>query len=89
MKNFGKIIRGVGVAFLSTLWCTSPVWGDDTEIFFGAVDSSSARPNVLFIIDTSGSMSGSRSRHGQETASTTSRTPCTSSLTSSRTSTWA
>ncbi|MEM0970524.1 MAG: sulfatase-like hydrolase/transferase, partial [Verrucomicrobiota bacterium] len=35
-----------------------PVWGDDTEIFFGDLEATGVRPNVLFIIDTSGSMSG-------------------------------
>ena len=42
-------------AFLSVLVMT-PVWADDTEIFFGGGSNSDATPNVLFIIDTSGSM---------------------------------
>lgn len=42
-------------AFLSVFVMT-PVWADDTEIFFGGGSNSDATPNVLFIIDTSGSM---------------------------------
>jgi len=35
-----------------------PLMADDTEVYVGSVDFSSAiRPNILFIIDTSGSMS--------------------------------
>ena len=41
--------------FLSVLVMT-PVWADDTEIFFGGGSNSDATPNVLFVIDTSGSM---------------------------------
>ena len=48
--------RSLAVSTLATLWCTAPVWADDTEIFFANVDSAATRPNVLFIIDTSDSM---------------------------------
>ncbi|MDA8961816.1 PilC/PilY family type IV pilus protein [Congregibacter sp.] len=66
MNSLNKALKKASVACLATLWCTSPVWGDDTEIFFGDIDSASARPNVLFIIDTSGSMSGSVSGTGKD-----------------------
>ncbi|MFT7319593.1 VWA domain-containing protein, partial [Congregibacter sp.] len=66
MNSINKALKKALVACLATLWCTSPVWGDDTEIFFGDIDSASARPNVLFIIDTSGSMSGSVSGTGKD-----------------------
>ncbi|MFK7831564.1 MAG: hypothetical protein AB8B57_17455 [Congregibacter sp.] len=58
MDRLNKLLKGFGSACLVTLWCTSPVWGDDTEIFFGDLGTSEVRPNVLFIIDTSGSMNG-------------------------------
>ena len=48
------------------LWCTSPIWADDTEIFFGDVVGTGTRPNVLFIIDTSGSMSGDVAGTGKD-----------------------
>ena len=34
----------------------TPVWADDTEIFFGDLRGGGTAPNVLFIMDTSGSM---------------------------------
>lgn len=35
----------------------SPVYADDTEVFFGQVDpNTNVHPNVLFVLDTSGSM---------------------------------
>ncbi|WP_279250931.1 PilC/PilY family type IV pilus protein [Candidatus Marimicrobium litorale] len=34
----------------------TPLWADDTEIFFGDLNGGGAATNVLFIIDTSGSM---------------------------------
>lgn len=67
MNRITQYLKGAGLACLSTLWCTSPVWADDTEIFFGDIDSSRARPNVLFIIDTSGSMgSGVQPPNGKD-----------------------
>ncbi|MCR9185674.1 MAG: PilC/PilY family type IV pilus protein [Halieaceae bacterium] len=41
---------------LATCVLAGSLQADDTEIFFGQVENSEARPNVLFIIDTSGSM---------------------------------
>jgi type IV pilus assembly protein PilY1 len=46
--------------FIASLCCTffsmAPVWADDTEIFFGDFSGGETSPNVLFIVDTSGSM---------------------------------
>lgn len=42
--------------FCASLLTLSPVWADDTEIFFGDFNDSEVSPNVLFIVDTSGSM---------------------------------
>lgn len=51
-----KTCRAPLLAGLATLWVSAPVWGDDTEIFFGNFDGGGALPNVLFVMDTSGSM---------------------------------
>lgn len=56
MKN----IRKLGVAAASFLYCLgglSPVMADDTEIYLGGgVGSAGGAPNVLMLIDNSGSM---------------------------------
>ncbi len=40
-----------------TMLIGSPVWADDTEIFFGGGSSSAnGNPNIMLILDTSGSM---------------------------------
>ena len=50
-------LQGVLFGFCYTLMAATPVMADDTDIFFGATpDSPNTRPNVLFILDTSGSM---------------------------------
>jgi len=42
---------------LALLVCTATVRADDTEVFFGQVDlTEDNRPNLLFVLDTSGSM---------------------------------
>ncbi|MDC0435237.1 VWA domain-containing protein, partial [bacterium] len=42
---------------IGTATTSSPLFADDTEVFFGQVDSDAdPRPNVLFVLDTSGSM---------------------------------
>jgi type IV pilus assembly protein PilY1 len=51
-----KVLRAVVAPFVLTTWALTPVWADDTEIFFGGAGGVDASPNVLFIIDTSGSM---------------------------------
>ncbi|MCP4598357.1 PilC/PilY family type IV pilus protein [Neptuniibacter sp.] len=52
-----KSIKSVVYGFLLAIYSTSPVWADDTEIFFGGTTSVTVRPNILFVLDTSGSMS--------------------------------
>lgn len=52
-----KSIKSIVYGFLLTIYATSPVWADDTEIFFGGTTSVTVRPNILFVLDTSGSMS--------------------------------
>ncbi len=42
--------------FCYTLTAGFPALADDTEIFFGTTVNTSKNPNVLFILDTSGSM---------------------------------
>ena len=51
-------IRGLFIGVLIGAATTfSPLYADDTEVFFGQVDSDAdPRPNVLFVLDTSGSM---------------------------------
>ncbi|MEO0436026.1 MAG: PilC/PilY family type IV pilus protein [Pseudomonadota bacterium] len=66
MRPLKHMIKSLLLASFATLWCTSPVWGDDTEIFFGDVDTANIRPNVLFVIDTSGSMSSTVSGTGKD-----------------------
>jgi hypothetical protein len=43
-------------ALLLALLITLPAFADDTEIFRSTAASAGAQPNVLFIMDTSGSM---------------------------------
>ncbi|MEM8492867.1 MAG: VWA domain-containing protein [Pseudomonadota bacterium] len=56
MFGISRTFKAAVIAFFSSLWCISPVWADDTEIFFGDVEITDVRPNILFILDTSGSM---------------------------------
>lgn len=48
-------LRVICCVFVFTVLTTNPIWADDTEIFFGRA-SSDVKPNVLFILDGSGSM---------------------------------
>jgi len=51
-----KPIRITLGAALCTIFVSLPAVADDTEIYMSQPESTSARPNVLFILDTSGSM---------------------------------
>jgi type IV pilus assembly protein PilY1 len=51
----GRQLRRFAVAFFGGLLTIAPVWADDTEIFFGGTVAG-VQPNLLFILDTSGSM---------------------------------
>lgn len=52
-------LRNCLLAMMLSMTCLSPaIWADDTEIFFGqSNDAFNTNPNVLFVLDTSGSMS--------------------------------
>ncbi len=50
-----KFSSGLFVFLMSTMAGFS-AQADDTEIFFGGASNAAVRPNILFILDTSGSM---------------------------------
>ena len=52
------------VAVLSYAMASSLAVADDTEIFFNTAYNTETRPNILFVIDTSGSMSSTPSTGG-------------------------
>ncbi|MFT6285576.1 MAG: type IV pilus assembly protein PilY1 [Alcanivorax sp.] len=54
-SKFDRLKNNVAKVALAA-FVTSPVWADDTEIFFADTGGETVRTNVLFIIDTSGSM---------------------------------
>lgn len=54
LRSAAALLAGVACVF-----ATSVGRADDTEIFFGANTGASGRPNILFVIDTSGSMASS------------------------------
>lgn len=57
MITFNTKIRLALLTFVIAALTSLPLWSDDTEIYLGDIDfSTDIRPNVLFIIDTSGSM---------------------------------
>jgi type IV pilus assembly protein PilY1 len=56
MRSCHQRLHGLCVGLSLTLLCGSPARADDTEIFIGS--QGSIRPNILFILDTSGSMDG-------------------------------
>lgn len=51
-----KRLRASACGALATLACVLPALADDTEVFLSRADASGVRPNILFIVDTSGSM---------------------------------
>ncbi len=52
-----RTLAAVATMAVATTLATAPARGDDTELFVGeAVAGAPARPNILFIMDTSGSM---------------------------------
>jgi len=46
----------VSGGLIAVLLAGSPVWADDVELLISTPESSAAKPNILFIIDSSGSM---------------------------------
>ncbi|MGD8941494.1 MAG: VWA domain-containing protein, partial [Gammaproteobacteria bacterium] len=53
-KRF-RPLNAFAIGFLLSLVVSTPVVADDTEIFFSSTNSA-VKPNVLFVLDTSGSM---------------------------------
>ena len=64
MINVHRATRNFAASFCCALLGLAPVWADDTEIFFGNVQAGEVSPNILFILDTSGSMSNTVSGTG-------------------------
>ncbi len=56
MNLTNKRIGWLGVGALWALASGLPALADDTELFVGSSTNTSVRPNVLFIVDNSGSM---------------------------------
>jgi len=57
MNTFRKHTAWVGAGLLISLLTGSPVWADDVELLLSTpAASNAAKPNILFIIDSSGSM---------------------------------
>lgn len=54
--NMFTLIKQTFLSFAATLLVCLPAWADDTEIYFGGNNTTTVRPNVLFILDTSSSM---------------------------------
>ncbi len=52
-RKFIGFLTAVGL----TIGSAGPAYADDTDIYFGGTVNAQARPNVLLILDTSGSMS--------------------------------
>ena len=49
-------LSATAAGLIAALACVAPALADDTEIFVNQSSASGVRPNVLFIVDTSGSM---------------------------------
>ncbi len=57
MDNQHKQLKVCVWSFLASLMICTPAWAEDTEIYFGGTSTNiSVKPNVLFVLDTSGSM---------------------------------
>jgi len=59
MLNFQllrQMYRQILNALLISLFCLHPVWADDTEIYFRPIAAEETQPNILFVLDNSGSM---------------------------------
>jgi type IV pilus assembly protein PilY1 len=54
------LYAGLSIVFTSLTLLSTNVYADDTAVFLGTSSgaSTATRPNILFIIDTSGSMEG-------------------------------
>lgn len=52
----GHGARALLAGMLASLAAIAPALADDTEVFLNQADARGVRPNILFIVDTSGSM---------------------------------
>ena len=59
MKYQSQPKRGLGTGILLGALVLSPVIADDIEIYVGTTQGNAVNPNVLFILDNSGSMTNS------------------------------
>src|SRR5262245_61329921 len=71
--RLAALVGGITLA----VFCGSPALADDTEIFVG--QQSGARPNILFILDTSGSMDSQVSTQPPYDPATTYNGSCSTS----------
>ena len=55
-RTFRNRISGISAGMAITLFATHPVMADDSEIFTANTPSTSPNSNVVFVLDTSGSM---------------------------------
>lgn len=55
-QKLSQYSRNTTAAFGASLFCLSPAMADDTDIFFGTNSNLDVYPNVLLVVDTSGSM---------------------------------
>lgn len=53
-RRLSTLATGAAIGLLSL----GPAFADDTEVFLNQADVRGVRPNILFVIDTSGSMDG-------------------------------
>ena len=59
MKTITQQLKTFTMAMSLALFASSPILAEDTEVYTGGSNlPSSVKPNLVFIIDTSGSMSG-------------------------------
>ncbi len=59
MKQISKKLQSVLIGLLYGILCGAPAFAEDIEIYTGSTGvSSPATANILFVLDTSGSMNG-------------------------------
>ena len=57
MRKINRLMSKLGLVILYSFGCLQAAYADDTEVFFAPASSTQTiKPNVMFIIDTSGSM---------------------------------
>ena len=85
MKTAAQHYKVLGLIFGAIFMASPPVTAEDTEVYLGASNTPSVvRPNLTFIIDTSGSMDGdvtSTTSNGSYNPATTYTGSCSSSRT--------